>query len=526
MRRSLRVVAGKILFVSFLGLGATAVVEADAFARPGGGQTFKGSSSSSSRSSSSSSSSSRSSSSSSSSRSIGSPIIVSSGGSSSSSGEGGSFCGEVFLFILIVVALIVFSAISNALKNGKQQDWVSGVPHRADDDRYNRRIASIDEAIRALHGSDDGFSMVLFEDFLYGLYTEANVARGANAADKLSTFLSPNVVMTYSNSGLAGVSNVVVGAMRVESIDVDMSARRVIAQVVFEANYTEHHQGGSQQSYYVAERWTLSRSPDAKSRPPQRARTLDCPGCGAPLEKDMNNKCRYCGQVTSGGDFDWFVTNVEMLERESRGPMLTGNTEEQGTNLPTVVAPDAKARYDALMAQDPNMGWGAFTARVDVVFRTFYHAWSTQDLAPVRPFLSDTLFETQRYWVETYKKSHLRNIAENARILGIHLARVSSDKYYDAITVRVFATCLDYTLDANNQIVSGSRSKERSYSEYWTFIRGRGRVGVPRTDNGCPNCGAPLAINMAGKCNACGAKVTSGEFDWVLSRIEQDEVYG
>jgi hypothetical protein len=31
---------------------------------------------------------------------------------------------------------------------------------------------------------------------------------------------------------------------------------------------------------------------------------------------------------------------------------------------------------------------------------------------------------------------------------------------------------------------------------------------------------------MAGNCSHCKARVTLGEFDWVLSRIEQDEVYG
>ena len=41
----------------------------------------------------------------------------------------------------------------------------------------------------------------------------------------------------------------------------------------------------------------------------------------------------------------------------------------------------------------------------------------------------------------------------------------------------------------------------------------------------CPNCGAPLQINMAGNCGTCRVKVTAGQFDWVLSRIEQDDVY-
>ena len=30
---------------------------------------------------------------------------------------------------------------------------------------------------------------------------------------------------------------------------------------------------------------------------------------------------------------------------------------------------------------------------------------------------------------------------------------------------------------------------------------------------------------MAGVCTYCQVKVTTGDFDWVLSRIEQDEVY-
>jgi hypothetical protein len=30
---------------------------------------------------------------------------------------------------------------------------------------------------------------------------------------------------------------------------------------------------------------------------------------------------------------------------------------------------------------------------------------------------------------------------------------------------------------------------------------------------------------MAGTCDHCGAHVTGGEFDWVLSKIEQDDSY-
>ena len=69
------------------------------------------------------------------------------------------------------------------------------------------------------------------------------------------------------------------------------------------------------------------------------------------------------------------------------------------------------------------------------------------------------------------------------------------------------------------------RSAPRRYSEYWTLIRSARARGTPRLDPNCPGCGVPLILNMAGECEHCGAHVTSGEFDWVLSKIEQDEAY-
>jgi hypothetical protein len=144
----------------------------------------------------------------------------------------------------------------------------------------------------------------------------------------------------------------------------------------------------------------------------------------------------------------------------------------------------------------------------------------------MRPYMSDGLFDIETYWVRTYLQQRLRNVTEGARITRIEPARVTSDAHYDAFTIRLFASSLDYTLrDSDGAVVGGSRTTPRAYSEYWTFIRGAAQKGPARTDPVCPSCGAALKINMAGACGFCQAHVTRGEFDWVLSRIEQDEVY-
>ena len=136
------------------------------------------------------------------------------------------------------------------------------------------------------------------------------------------------------------------------------------------------------------------------------------------------------------------------------------------------------------------------------------------------------LFETQRYWVAAYEAQGLRNVTEDPAIVTTQLSKVTRDPYFDAVTVRVFATCKDYTLDARGNVVGGSRDRERQYTEYWTFIRSAKRSGAPKATTDCPSCGAPVgSIGMSGDCKSCGVKVTSGDFDWILSRIEQDEVY-
>jgi predicted lipid-binding transport protein (Tim44 family) len=371
---------------------------------------------------------------------------------------------------------------------------------------------------------DPSFSVIVFEDFVYALYAQVHAARGKGALDTFSAYLTPEAIAALPHAGLVEVKTIIVGALRVVSASASSGSFRVTVEL--EANYTEVAQGGSERAWYVRERWSLFRHASAPSRAPDKARVFACPSCGAPLEGVTTAQCKYCNKNVRTGDFDWIVRGIELVERQARGPMLTAETQEEGTDDPTVADPQAETALAALLERDPALTWDAFQARVGLVFLEFQRAWTARDLTAMRPFLSDNLHEVETYWVRAYEAQHLRNVTQNARITGIDLARVTSDRFFDAITIRLFATSLDYTTDDDGHLVCGSRSRERAYSEYWTFIRSTQRTGAPRLDRTCPNCGAPLAINMAGHCTYCKAKVTTGDFDWVLSRIEQDESYG
>ena len=434
---------------------------------------------------------------------------------------------------IVVIAVLIVMFIVRSVSGTRQHDWDTAGAS-AVVQPWTQPLArpapiaagGLRQRLAAIRQFDPDFSLVLFEDFLYALYAEARYALGRGQLAMLSAYLAPEVTEAMQSAPRAEVRAVVIGAMRyiaVEGTDVTSSEVRVYVEL--ESNLATFD-GRAEGALYVVERWTLARSHGARSRKPARSRVLDCPGCGAPLAAVIAGTCTHCKRVVATGELDWIVREAHTVRQEARPPLLTSNVEEQGTNLQTLVAADAGARIEQLQQRDPSFNWQAFQGRVALVFREFQVAWAARDLARMRPYLSDNLFQMQSYWVDAYLKQALRNVTENARIEGIELARVDADAFYDAITVRVRGAGLDYTIsDRDGRVVSGSKTRERRYTEYWTLIRGVNRKGPTRTDPVCANCGAPMKVNMAGTCAYCNAKVTSGDFDWVLSRIEQDEVY-
>jgi hypothetical protein len=379
------------------------------------------------------------------------------------------------------------------------------------------------EVVARTQPSDADFSRVIFEDFAHVLYVETQRHRGGDRLALLAPFLSESTRADCASFPADRVENVIVGSMHLSRAT---GSEGVVAVcVTFTANYTEHR-AGEAISFYAEEAWLFSRQASGVSRKPELARVIGCGNCGAPLDKIMGTVCAHCGVVAGHGKRDWFVDRIELSARTKRGPMLTGTTAEQGTSSPTIVALDLKREFFSLTLRDPQVTWETVQKRVALLFHTFHDCWSRQDLRGVRGFLSDNLFETQLGWIAAYQAEKLRNVSEQAVLVAIHLSCVRSDAHYDAMTVRVFGQCLDYTLDEAGKLVGGSREVPRRYSEYWTLIRARGVTRTARAEPTCPNCGAPaIEIGDSGECKSCRVKVTNGAYDWTLSRIEQDDVY-
>ncbi len=458
-----------------------------------------------------------------------------SGGGGHGSGGGG---GATVIFELIywlirlliyvpqvglpLLGLLIGWLIWSAYKQHRNKDWDSGPPVAL------KRAVSANELKRL----DPEFSQVLFEDFAFRLFSTAQRARGS--ADTLGT-VAPYVSelarqhLLQRTPGLP-VQSAIVGAMRVFRVEVPQTpvdangiAMRVRIGVEYEANVTT-----AEHTYYTVETWLFGREATRLSKAPGSSKEFPCPNCGAPWQSSETGtqKCASCREVVDNGRFDWIVEQISLASSDERAPTVTKEVPERGTDLATYRAADVDARWMELETDDPAITEQNLMARLNLIYKELNKGWSNNDLRAVRGLVSDGLFDYLQYWVDTYKKQGLRNQLTDMGITHTIVAKVTRDKWYDAVTIRLWATGKDFVVKGETgQLMRGSKTRPRPYTEYWTLIRSRSKKGAPIATPNCPNCGAPLKITMAGACEHCQAHITAGEFDWVLSKIEQDDTY-
>jgi hypothetical protein len=482
-------------------------------ARPGGGETYRSGGSS----------------------------RTSSGDRGSTSGGGGDLAFLVLIvklcwrFPLVGIPLVLIAIGFLALNSGgggRSGNWDSAqsLMHATDESpAAPAPTASLSRIARV----DPEFSAILFEDFAFRLYAAAHRARGVGTLDELSPYLSASARQALAAREPAGiVTGVVVGAMHVRDLFVpraDGNSPDAFVRVAleFEANYSVGTSDGSRR--FVVEEWVLRRAVAARTRPPESARRFPCPNCGAPWRTQDaagTQKCASCGGVVDNGRFDWQVVEIRLQQDRGSVPGLSDEVPERGTSLATRKDPRFAQEWAALVQADPGVTALAIEARLQQVYTVMNEAWTRGDLGAARAVLSDGLADYLQYWLEAYDAQHLRNVLEDMRVTRHELVKLRRDRHYDALTIRLWATGKDYVVRTYDDAhIRGSRTQDRAYSEYWTLIRSAGRRGAPPAGATCGGCGAPLVVSMAGACSHCGAHVTAGEFDWVLSKIEQDDSY-
>lgn len=447
-----------------------------------------------------------------------------SGGGNSINTEGG---GDLFLLLWWLCIEHPLFGIPTLLIAGwifyKTQLARAGQPSERTT-RRSRQLVTRALDLTGLRARDPQFSRALFLDLARLLFVRGHQERGRNNWAALAPY--------FTDEGTAGlkqlhaddqpVDHVIIGSAAVVGVGLERDFTTL--NVTFTANLVE---GGSHR--YVEEVWRFRRSAGAVSLGPDKMRTLSCPSCGSGMETRADGTCARCDTVIVDGRLQWQVTLVRRSTARDVPAIdlqLGGGGIEVGTDMPTVMDPGLAAATRTLRARYPLEHWVEFRERVSHTFTQIQAAWTTRAWEKARPYETDFLFQQHRYWIERYSREGLHNRLDDIAITDIVPARIEIDPFCEAITVRVYARMRDWTEDKRGKIVGGDPRTPRVFSEYWTFVRSAGRQRNGAAPDQCPSCGAALdKVSETGVCGYCDAKVTGGDFDWVLSSIDQDEVY-
>jgi predicted lipid-binding transport protein (Tim44 family) len=460
----------------------------------------------------------------------------SSGGGGFSGGGGGGFSGGgglglagfsllPFLGIGGFVVLIVLYALVRS-RSGSGGDYVAATTYGpAPTDTMTAVLAGAQE----LRTGDPEFEPESFlqkAEMAYLLVKRAYQDRNVHEA---RAFLSPQLWQLWSqevNQLIAQHQRPVLENLNVRGLEVlsvshpeqgDMIQVHfdVVAALHYDDDQTGKQLSGTKEDQRFAETWEFWRAPGARTVVSGGATASKCPNCGGLLKLNDDGKCDYCGADVASGKYDWVVTGWQAAIFRGVHTADTLGINEL----------DPAAGVATIKAEDPAFDENAFMQRVQQAFYALQQAWQDRDLMASRSFTSPGLYLGWSSQVQQLIDLHKKNVLEGLRIDDLRLDSIRHGTVFDDVTVRVAASCADYEVDERTgRMIFGSKEPS-SFTEFWTFQRSRGAQTTGRSvlDKVCPNCGAPLDINQVGECKYCKAAVTSGRFDWVLSRIEQED---
>jgi hypothetical protein len=216
--------------------------------------------------------------------------------------------------------------------------------------------------------------------------------------------------------------------------------------------------------------------------------------------------------------------------------MYLGKNAERDSRITRTIRRGRKVQESALQEtaigtirqRDPNFDEEVFLQRAAKAFVTTQNAWSEQNLKTCRAFISDGVHERFELYIAMQKAENIRNRMRDVTVTRRQIVAVTSDQHFDTMHVQFTASAISYNEDlkTKKRVSGNSDNTPISFTEIWSFSRRPGVKTDPEASllqGNCPNCGGPVEIVDKAKCPQCDSIVNSGQYDWVLAEITQDE---
>ncbi|MFC1746485.1 TIM44-like domain-containing protein [Candidatus Riflebacteria bacterium] len=465
------------------------------------------------------------------------------GGYRRSSGGGGGSIDGFTLFIAIIVVLLfkgveyfnpelIAKVLDENYYDHSSLNTDSGLLQLEQEDDYFSQIVAkrkqyqtVKKGLKKIFRVDLNFSLPVFRDFVGLIFTRLHILKVKDLEPLRPYFAEKcfsRLLAEPKNAEVTEILEVIIGQLGLTDVRVTNSYTELTVDI--EGNFTEVV-AGKETGFYINQLFLFRKSNEILSKKPEVMTALGCPCCGNTSIDSFRGNCTACGEPMKAGLHNWEITAISTQEFTPKDRYEISSKAEFGDFFPTLKQVDLAANIRELSSRDPDFSPGEFTDFVHKNFIQLQQAWTEKNWQVFRTYETDALYHSHKYWMDTYAKKGITNKIEDISIIQVELAKVESDVFFDSITVRIRAAMVDVDVDSTGKVIAGKEVPIK-FSEYWTYIRST-NFKKPKNENSaaCPSCGAPLEINQSGDCEYCDSRVCTGEFNWVLSTIAQDEAY-
>ena len=111
--------------------------------------------------------------------------------------------------------------------------------------------------------------------------------------------------------------------------------------------------------------------------------------------------------------------------------------------------------------------------RVIDSFYVIQEAWTNNDMAKAKDYMDKSLYENFKSKLEWMDINNKRNILKKIRLVNLKPVSVYDDKddKKDLIWFYIKGKMIDYTIDTKTKSIVSGDTKNRSFVEFWKFIK-------------------------------------------------------
>jgi hypothetical protein len=186
---------------------------------------------------------------------------------------------------------------------------------------------------------------------------------------------------------------------------------------------------------------------------------------------------------------------------------------------------DDRAAITAALAQveshDSGFDLAAVTSGVVRAREVVVGARQTGDASAARQVLSDGLWRVFVLLLDARAAHDVQREGTSA-VVGASVVAATRDRLAEQLRLRL--RCSGVRREIGGGIVLRGQLGEQTWDEDW-IIRRSADATTPANggilSGRCPQCGAPLQVDVAGSCGYCKALVLTGGRDWVVWSMEE-----